>query len=493
MLKNHTETITLLFSDSIHPIQNQSMKGENTMSTVGKRDFRPRLHFSASQMWINDPNGMVYENGRYHLCYQYHPGSTAWGPMHWGHAVSRDLIHWEHLPIALYPDKMGTIFSGSAVYDTENTSGFGILGNPPIVAIYTQDWEGPNEKKDRKQQQSIAYSIDGINFLKYELNPVLPCPEGQTDFRDPKVFRNHIKNCWSMVLAVRDHVEFFASKDLIHWEKTGSFGPKGNLAPGVWECPDLFELESLYGTKAILIVSMGMDAESGGSRTQYFIGSFDGNTFLPDQIESAPLWLDEGFENYAGVTFDHTDSKILIGWANNWRYAADCPTNEFCSNMTLARELSLKQTKCGLRLAAKPLGLAGCITGLRNLRAVDRISSEVFALSFEGETDTEIQLKNASNQILRFGVHGENFFFDRSQAGDSSFSEIFASDSYSKKEVPRLLSGKWKVEAIFDVSHIELFWDNGTITMSCLVFPDTPYDSISFTGKIKARYMDLEG
>lgn len=461
------------------------------MSTIGKRDFRPRLHFSAPQMWLNDPNGLVYENGRYHVCYQYHPGSTLWGPMHWGHAVSRDLIHWEHLPIALYPDKLGTIFSGCAVYDVKNTSGFGAFGKPPIVAIYTQNWEGPNGKKDRKQQQSIAYSLDGVSFLKYEGNPVLPCPEGQTDFRDPKVFWNSIRDCWSMVLAAKDRVEFFASKDFRQWEKTGSFGPEGNCAPGVWECPDLFELDAPGGKKAVLLVSMGMEAEDGGSRTQYFLGSFDGNTFLPDHKESAPLWLDEGFENYAGVTFDHADSRILIGWANNWRYAADCPTNEYCSNMTLARELSLKQTGAGLRLAARPLGLESCIAGVRNLRPSDRVSSETFGLTFTGEGDGEICLKNPAGQLLRFGIREERLFFDRSQAGDTSFSHIFAGEAYSKKETPRLLTGKWTLEAIFDVSHIELFLDEGTVTMSCLVFPDLPYDTICFTGDIQGRYCEL--
>ena len=446
------------------------------MSTVGKRDFRPKIHFTPPKMWTNDPNGLVYANGKYHLFYQHHPEDTVWGPMHWGHAVSTDLIHWEHLPIALCPDELGTIFSGSAVFDSENTSGFGTPENPPIVAMYTQDYQAEGI---HCQHQSIAYTLDGVHFTKYSGNPVIPCPEGRVDFRDPKIFRNRIRNCWGMVLAAGDHVEFFASQDLIHWEKTGEFGPAGNCAPGVWECPDLFELPTPTGTRYVLLVSMGMDVQQGGSRTQYFVGFFDGETFRPERVESAPLWLDEGFENYAGVTFDNTDSRILIGWANSWPYAPQCPTGDFCGSMTLPRRLSLRETPMGLRLACNPIGLEPYLDPVQEIASGDPLPGETFALSVKGSGDGEISLENSDGQILRFGIRDNVFFFDRSHGGDVSFSDVFASGSYSRREVPRIFSGDWNLEVVFDVSQIELFLDGGVQSMSCLVFPDTPYTRLS--------------
>lgn len=449
------------------------------MSTAGKRNFRPRFHFSAPQMWINDPNGLVYENGKYHLFYQYHPGSPVWGPMHWGHAVSRDLIRWEHLPIALYPDDLGTIFSGSAVYDEKNTSGLGSSEHPPIVAVYTQDQQTP---EFHRQHQSIAWSLDGIHFEKYSGNPVIPCPPGRVDFRDPKIFWNRKKNGWGMVLAAGDHVEFFFSKNLTVWEKTGEFGPEGNVAPGVWECPDLFELFTPCGSRFILLVSMGMDSDQGGSRTQYFIGWFDGDSFRAESAGENPLWLEEGFDNYAGSTFSNADSRIMIGWANNWQYAASCPTGEFCGTMTLARKLSLRETPAGLRLAASPVGLepyAGC---RQELRSGDTLSGESFVLSAKGNGDATIRLENDCGQFLVFGIRENSLFFDRTQAGESSFSEVFSRPEYLEKEIPRLFSGGWSLTAVFDVSQIEIFLDGGTIAMSCLVFPDTPYRRVQISG-----------
>ena len=207
------------------------------MSTPAPRDFRPALHYTPQSWWINDPNGLVYAKGQYHLFAQYYH-EPVWGPMHWAHAVSRDLLHWEHLPIALAPDDLGAVFSGSAVFDQNNTSGLGREGQAPLVALYTSHGDF--------EQQSLAYSLDGVHFEKYSGNPVIPNQE-RADFRDPKVFWNPVKSCWSLVLAAGDHVEFFASPDLLHWTKTGRFGPQGNYSEGVWECPDLFPLAAPDG------------------------------------------------------------------------------------------------------------------------------------------------------------------------------------------------------------------------------------------------------
>ena len=222
------------------------------MSTQGIRDFRPEVHYTAEKGWINDPNGLTYVDGTYHLFAQYYPEPRK-GPKHWSHAVSQDLLHWQHLPVALYPDADGAMFSGSAVYDKENTSGFGTKEHPPIVAMYT--CHGDTE------QQCIAYSTDYVNFAKYTGNPVIPNAE-KIDFRDPKVIPNP-KGGWSVVLAAGDRVEFYASENLKEWRKTGEFGPEGNHSQGVWECPDLFPLTIDGEEKWILIVSISSASSTG--------------------------------------------------------------------------------------------------------------------------------------------------------------------------------------------------------------------------------------
>ncbi len=222
-----------------------------------------------------------------------------------------------------------------------------------------------------------------------------------------------------------------------------------------------------------------MDVQQGGSRAQYFVGFFDGETFRPERVESAPLWLDGGFENYAGVTFDNTDSRILIGWANSWPYAPQCPTGDFCGSMTLPRRLSLRETPMGLRLACNPIGLEPYLDPVQEIASGDPLPGETFALSVKGSGDGEISLENSDGQILRFGIRDNVFFFDRSHGGDVSFSDVFASSSYSRREVPRIFSGDWNLEVVFDVSQIELFLDGGVQSMSCLVFPDTPYARLS--------------
>ncbi len=259
------------------------------MSTQGIRDFRPEIHFTPEKGWINDPNGLVYVNGEYHVFAQYSV-EPIWGPMHWCHAVSRDLIHWQELPVALYPDKLGAAFSGSAVYDKENVTGLGTRENPPLVAMYTSH--------SHMEQQSLAASNDpGFrNFLKYRGNPVLSNGEDRI-FRDPKVFPNPIRGGWSVAITMTDRVAFFASQDLKHWEKTGEFGPEGNFMPGQWQCPDLFPLTIHGEEKWVLVISMGHQ------RTQYFTGTFDGDTFRCDMPYQPVKLLDQGFDNYAGVTF----------------------------------------------------------------------------------------------------------------------------------------------------------------------------------------------
>lgn len=273
---------------------------------------RPQFHFTPPSGWMNDPNGMVYHNGEYHLFYQHNPDSTVWGPMHWGHAVSRDLVHWEHMPIALYPDEHGTIFSGSAVVDTKNTSGLGTNDNPPMVAIFTyHSHEGEEAGRIDFQTQGIAFSLDnGRTWEKYDENPVLPNP-GIRDFRDPKVMWYEEGNKWIMTLAVADHISFYSSPNLIDWAFESDFGANIGGHGGVWECPDLFKLP-VVGTdkeKWVLLVSINPGGPNGGSATQYFVGDFDGSNFiLEEEFEqelTAEAIVPEGkiFADFEGSTY----------------------------------------------------------------------------------------------------------------------------------------------------------------------------------------------
>ena len=442
------------------------------MSTKGKRDFRPELHYTPAESWINDPNGLVYANGKYHLFCQFYPDDTVWGPMHWGHAVSDDLLHWERLPVALAPDELGYIYSGSAVYDADNTSGFGTKEQPPIVAVFTH--HGDHE------QQSVAYSTDGVTFIKYPGNPVIP-NDSIRDFRDPKLFRNPYKGCWGIVLAAGDRVHFYACDDLKNWTKTGEFGPEGNHATGIWECPDLFPLETADGTRWVLLVSMSSSDENINSRTQYFIGDFDGETFTCDGRFHLPQFIDDGFDNYAGVTFDNLPDRVLMGWGTSWVYSKELPTGVFCGLMTLARKLTLADTpKGGLRLASTP------ICGIFDEGTPsDTLPGEAFRLTVTGSGAAVVSLENDLGQAFRFGVDNENrLFVDRTDVGAKDFSHEFARELFCKNAVPRFYNGSWTIDLIFDHMSAEIFIDGGTRVMSALCFPDEPYTRVVTEGEV---------
>lgn len=457
------------------------------ISTKGKRAFRPRIHFTAPKNWLNDPNGLVYENGRYHLFYQHNPEAPVHGPMYWGHAISKDLVNWEHLPIALEPDEWGTCFSGSAVYDAQNTSGLGSLEQPPIVLLYTSHGD--------RERQSVAYSTDGIHFTTYAGNPVIDNP-GIPDFRDPKVLWNPIKSCWTLVLAAGDRVCFYASPDLLHWEKTGEFTGTESHLPGVWECPDLIPMKTDRGEeKWMLLVSMGLSRELGGSLTQYYIGGFDGDSFFCDQPTPAPLFLDDGFDNYAGVTFHNTPEPILISWGLNWQYANQAPTGEYCGMMTLARKLRLLHTpKAGLRLSSCPLGIDEITCPPLSLSQGGPLpEGDLFRMTVTGEGPFTLALENPQGQKLEFGVDSENrIFVDRRQGGESGFSEVFASPAYSLRQLPRYFDGLSTLDLIFDMCSFELYGDQGTRCISLAVFPDTPYSQLSVTGTVQVTVSRLQ-
>ena len=462
---------------------------------------RPQYHFTPKTGWMNDPNGMVYFKGEYHLFYQYYPDSTVWGPMHWGHAISKDLIHWEHLPIALYPDSIGYIFSGSAVVDVNNTSGFGKDGEPPLVAIFTyHNMVGEKSGRTDFQTQGIAYSLDkGRTWTKYANNPVVKSP-GIKDFRDPKVMWHEAEKQWVMTLAVADHTEFYASKDLKEWVKTGEFGKTEGSHGGVWECPDLFSLKGGDSNteKWVLIVNIGNGAPNGGSGTQYFIGQFDGKTFKNDNKPNDILWLDYGRDNYATVTWSDVpdNRRISLGWMSNWQYAQKVPTVAWRSAMTLPCELTLKNTPQGIRLVQKAVketeilrgalmsDFGGAISDIKKLdtKAVAHEMALTFDLSKTTANDFGVELSNTKGEkvLIGFEKSSNRFYIDRTEGGKGVFEKSFAGRHYA----PRTSTDNILTMTLYiDVASVELFTDDGVTIMTDIFFPNEDFNALSLFSK----------
>lgn len=370
-------------------------------------EFRPKLHFTPATNWINDPNGLLYYKGKYHLFYQHNPSGILWGNMSWGHSVSSDLQHWEHLPVAIGCTDTTGIFSGSAVVDFNNTSGFGSIDNPPLVAIYTV-----HQNDESNQSQHIAYSTDeGVTWVKYADNPVLDL--GMKDFRDPKVSWVEETSTWLMTVA-KPHeykIAFFSSPDLKNWEHLSDFGPLGATG-GIWECPDLFSLEAPNGDiKWVLLVSLNPGGIAGGSGTQYFIGDWDGRSFSTDQ--ESIKWIDYGRDNYAGVTFHNApdNRKIFIGWMSNWDYAAKLPSPIWRGSMTAPRELALISCNNELRLTALPI------------KELKDATEHLFALNTN--EDSEITISSGDRRVLiNFDSITKKISLDRSNAWFSEFMEL---------------------------------------------------------------------
>lgn len=328
--------------------------------------YRPHLHMTPDSGWMNDPNGLVYFGGQYHQFYQYYPQDTVWGPMHWGHKVSTDLIHWQKLEPALYPDESGMCFSGSAIVDTDNVSGLFESGKPGLLAFYTSFIQPKvtladgSEVEDPIQQQSLAYSQDGINWTKYNDGaPIIPA-RGNPDFRDPKVFWHEASQAYVMVVSCGQHIEFYRSTNLIDWTLVSEFGYRhGAHSKGPWECPDLCELkvEGKEESRWILVVGIGEGAHCGGAGTQYFIGDFDGERFTNHNHPEEVLWLDFGRDYYATQSFSDIPAedgrRIVSTWMSNHQYSLELPTKEFRSSMAMPRELFLFESIAGLRVGQR--------------------------------------------------------------------------------------------------------------------------------------------
>jgi fructan beta-fructosidase len=461
-------------------------------SVTDTPQYRPAFHFTPRANWMNDPNGMVYHRGVWHLFYQYHPHSAVWGPMHWGHATSTDLMRWQEHGIALAPDALGMIFSGSAVVDEHDTSGFGEQGRTPLVAVFTHHGERQQPDGNTHENQSLAFSLDdGRTWTKYAGNPVLKNP-GALDFRDPKLRWLPERRRWLMTLAVGDHVSFYSSPDLKQWTHESDFGTGFGAHDGVWECPDLFPLALDGRTHWVLLVSLVKGGPNGGSATQYFIGSFDGRRFTTDAVPTR--WLDHGPDNYAGVTWSNAPigRAVFIGWMSNWDYAKDVPTSPWRSAMTLPRDLHLRRVGSEIRLASLPAaevrareGAAvqqhrGAVHGALDLSPALQVSAGRFVLRLRAASARSftLTLGNEGGDRLTVGFDRARnaYFVDRREAGNVDFNPRFV----GRHTVPRLVPSGTELQLYFDATSVELFADGGTSVMTSLFFPRHPLRTMQF-------------
>ncbi len=449
--------------------------------------LRPLYHFSVPKGWLNDPNGMVYYDGEYHLFYQYYPHDTVWGPMHWGHAVSTDMVNWTHLPIALYPDDLGYIFSGGAVIDWHNTAGFGAEA---LVVFYTY-----HDPKTENQSQALAYSLDnGRSWTKYEGNPVIPTPRNLKNFRDPKVLWYEDENGgghWVMIVAAGDAVSFYTSHDLINWQISSQFGFDQGATTGVWETPDMFKLavQNSQETRWILTVGLGEGAPAGGSGMQYFVGTFDGAAFLNENPKEKVLWADYGADFYAAQSWSDTKDtrQLWLAWMNDWRYALKIPTTTWRGSMTLPREARLTQHAAGIRMVQSPikeleqLRLEGNswqdVTILANSEFVPDVSGRLLEIVANLEVNVDasefgVRVYSNPEEFTTVGIQPDEqiIYVDRTHAGISTFHESFC-EAHRVEHVD--FGKKVQLHLFVDSSSIELFVDDGVITFSERIFPNS--------------------
>jgi fructan beta-fructosidase len=450
-----------------------------------KEMFRPAYHFTPELNWMNDPNGLVYFDGEYHLFYQHNPLGNDWGHMSWGHAVSKDLFHWEHLPIALQDQYDVMAFSGSAIVDENNSSGFGDGKTPPLVAIYT------GHGGDR-QTQDLAYSHDrGRTWKRYAGNPVLDI--GEKDFRDPKVFWHEPTKRWIMVvaLATAKKIQLYASPNLKSWTYLSEFGPAGAKEKLNWECPDLFELSIANEpgqSRWVLHIGMGNGSVAGGSGGEYFTGTFDGATFTADSLESQ--WTDYGRDFYASVSWSDIPNsdgrRIWIGWMNNWETCLN-PTWPWRSAMSAPRELSLRRIEGKLRL---------CQTPVREIEKLYSETSKFWTDSIENDISIlqvptkhyELKLEFTPGDGKEFGVHlfkskdgkqkttvaydvgAKEIYVDRTKSGNVDFHRAFAG-KHSAPLSPDA-DGKIRMRILVDACSVEVFGNDGEAVITDLIFPE---------------------
>ena len=448
----------------------KEMKYSDTFDTTNRERFRPAYHHTPLFGWMNDPNGMFYKDGVWHLYYQYNPYGSQWENMTWGHSTSKDLVHWEAQPMAIETDWLGSIFSGSCVVITQSAQSGLSTQSGDVVAMYTS--------AGHHQTQSIAVSKDGgLTFEKYAGNPVLTTND-VADFRDPRPFWNEDIKAWNLILAAGQEMRIYSSKDLKEWKYESSFGKEYGNHGGVWECPDLFEIknEKLNIKNWVLICNINPGGPFGGSATQYFVGQFDGRKFTCESMPKVTKWLDYGKDHYATVSFYNAPEQrhVVLAWMSNWQYANQVPTKQFRSANSIPRDLGLftcgEETYVSVTPSKEMLAMRG---------AKVKAPTEACEIVVDMKSQTEIVLSNTKGEqvTMRYDGAKQTFTMDRTKSGDVSFSEAFPCVT----EAPTYGQVK-QLRLFIDRCSIEAFDAEGKMAMTNLVFPSEPYTNIKIKG-----------
>lgn len=448
----------------------KNMQFSDTLDTANREKYRPVYHHTPAWGWMNDPNGMFYKDGVWHLYFQYNPYGSQWENMTWGHSTSTDLIHWTFQGTPIEADAWGTIFSGSAVVDHNNTSGF---GKGAVVAMYTSAGEN--------QTQSIAYSNDnGQTFTKYDGNPVLT--SNTPDYRDPHVFWNEDIKRWNMIMAEGQHMDIYSSADLKEWKLESQFGAEYGNHGGVWECPDLVKMK-VRGTdqyKWMLLCNINPGGPFGGSATQYFVGQFDGHKFTCESAPEVTKWMDYGKDHYATVTFDNAPDgrRVAMAWMSNWQYANQVPTMQFRSANSVPRDLDLYeyqgQTYCGVTPSPE-------LAAARPKKATKTLTEACeMVVTLKGNATITLANDKGEQVVMTYDEKSRTFAMDRTKSGQKEFSDDFAALTVAP------VHGKMSQLRLFiDRSSIEAFDADGKMAMTNLVFPTKPYNKVLVKGKAK--------
>ena len=448
----------------------KNMQLSDTFDTANREKYRPVYHHTPAWGWMNDPNGMFYKDGVWHLYFQHNPYGSQWENMTWGHSTSTDLIHWTFQGAPIEADAWGTIFSGSAVVDHNNTAGF---GKGAVVAMYTSAGEN--------QTQSIAYSNDnGQTFTKYDGNPVLT--SNTPDYRDPHVFWNEDIKRWNMIMAEGQHMDIYSSADLKEWKLESQFGAEYGNHGGVWECPDLMKMK-VRGTdqyKWMLLCNINPGGPFGGSATQYFVGQFDGHKFTCESAPEVTKWMDYGKDHYATVTFDNAPDgrHVAMAWMSNWQYANQVPTMQYRSANSVPRDLDLYeyqgQTYCGVTPSPE-------LAAARPKKATKTLTEACeMVVTLKGNATITLANDKGEQVVMTYDEKSRTFAMDRTKSGQKEFSDDFAALTVAP------VHGKMSQLRLFiDRSSIEAFDADGKMAMTNLVFPTKPYNKVLVKGKAK--------
>lgn len=455
----------------------KNMSFSDTFDMKNREQYRPVYHHTPAYGWMNDPNGMFYKDGVWNLYFQHNPYGSQWENMTWGHSTSTDLVHWKFQGDPVQPDALGTVFSGSAVVDKENTSGF---GKGAVIALYTSAGEN--------QTQSMVYSTDnGKTFTKYEGNPVIT--SNVPDFRDPHMFWNEDIKKWNMILAAGQHMEIYTSDNLKDWKLESSFGETYGNHGGVWECPDLMKMK-VRGTdkeKWMLICNINPGGPFGGSATQYFVGDFDGHKFTCDSKPEVTKWMDYGKDHYATVTFDNAPEgrRVAIAWMSNWQYANQVPTQQYRSGNSIPRDLGLFEYKGETYCSVVP---SPEMTAARSKKAGKKLTESCeMVVNLKGNATITLSNDKGEKVVMNYDAKAETFSMDRTKSGKVDFSKDFA--VVTKAPTYGNIS---QLRIFIDKSSIEALDADGKMSMTNLVFPSKPYNKVTVKGKGKYQVYDIK-